>query len=121
MKAQPPALTQAALVATAGRRARKVQHKLHEAEAQLHDANQTLVKAVPTRDEESIDAALQQNVAAEEKVHEATEELEIVNALLADATDSVPAIAPQPPSPGQTGQGVKSLVPLLAQRQAASR
>lgn len=119
MKAQPPAVTQASLVSTAGRKAKRVQRKLHEAEAELHTANEILVKAVPTRDEASIDAAVEQNVAAEEKVHDAAEELEVVNALLADAQQAPCTDAP-PLSPGRTGQGANSLIPHLNQRAAAS-
>lgn len=120
MKAQPPALTQASLVSTAGRKAQKIQRKLHEAEAELHTANETLIKAVPTRDEESIDAAVEQNVAAEEKVHEAAEELEVVNALLADANQVARTAEGQPASAGQTGHGAHSLIPHLNRRTAAS-
>ena len=118
-KAQSPALTQASLVSAAGRKAKRVQRKLHEAEAELHTANEILVEAVPAHDKESIDAALEQNVAAKEKVHDAAEELEVVNELLSDgdeaATDEPSA------SKGKTGQGLKSLIPHLNRKPAASR
>jgi hypothetical protein len=119
MKAQSPALTQAALVAAAGRKAQKVQRKLHEAEVELHTANEILVKAVPTRDQHDIEAAVEQNVAAEGKVHDAVEELEVVKELLADA--EAPAGAEKLPGlRGQSGQGVKSLMPHLARRVGAA-
>jgi hypothetical protein len=120
MKPQSAALTQASLVSTAGRKAKRVQKKLHEAEAELHTANEILVKAVPTRDKESIDAALEQNVAAEEKVHDAAEELEVVTALLSDADQTAQATGMLPGARGRTGQGARSLIPHLNQRAAAS-
>ena len=116
MKTQSPALTHAALAATAGRKAQKVQRKLQEAEAELHTANGILVKAVPGRDRKEIDAALEQNVAAEEKVHDAAEELEVVQELLADATAPDNCVAPGERAAGQTGQGVKSLIPHLSRK-----
>jgi hypothetical protein len=118
MKAQPPALTQASLVSTAGRKAKRVQRKLHEAEAELHAANEVLVEAVPVNDKESIDAALEQNVAAKEKVHDAAQELEVVNALLSEG--AAQATSEPLGSEGRTGQGAKSLIPHLNQRAAAS-
>jgi hypothetical protein len=118
MKAQSPALTQAALVAAAGRKADKVQRKLHEAEAELHTANQILVKAVPTRDNDDIDAAVEQNVAAEGKVHDAVEELEVVKELLADS-EAPAGMEKDPGAQGRSGQGVKSLIAHLGRRAAA--
>jgi hypothetical protein len=120
MKAQSRALTPASLVSTAGRKAKRVQRKLQEAEAELHTANELLVQAVPTRDQESIDAALEQNVAAEEKVHDAAQELEVVNALLSDAGETAQATGTLPNAQGQTGQGAKSLIPHLNQKTASS-
>ena len=120
-KAQSPALTQASLVSTAGRKAKRVQRKLHEAEAELHTANEILVEAVPANDKESIDAALEQNVAAKEKVHDAAEELEVVNTLLSDADQPEQATDEPPSSKGNTGQGVKSLIPHLKRKPAASQ
>lgn len=120
MKAQSPALTPASLVSTAGRKAKRVQRKLQEAEAELHMANELLVQAVPTRDKESIDAALNQNVAAEEKVHDAAQELEVVNALLSDAGETARATGTLPNAQGQTGQGAKSLIPHLHKKTASS-
>jgi hypothetical protein len=120
MKAQSPALTKASLVSTAGRKAKKAQRKLHEAEAELHTANEILVEAVPANDKESIDAALEQNAAAKEKVHDAAEELEVVNALLSDGDGAVQATDAPPASEGKTGQGVKSLIPHLNRKAAAS-
>lgn len=120
MKSQTRALTQASLVSTAGRKAKRVQRKLHEAEAELHTANEILVHAVPTHDKESIDDAVEQNVAAEEKVHDAAQELEIVNALLTEADPTTQATGASPTSTGKTGQGAKSLIPHLNRKAAAS-
>jgi hypothetical protein len=119
MKAQAPAITQAALVATAGRKADKVQRKLQQAEAELHTANTILVKAVPTNNRKAIDSAVEQNVAAEEKVHDAAEELQVVKELLADAdAEAIILGTPEPHSKGQSGDGVKSLMPHLARRRS---
>jgi hypothetical protein len=118
--AQSPALTQAALASTAGRKADKVQRKLQQAEAELHNANGILVNAVPTHDQQEIDAALKQNVAAEEKVHDAAEELEIVKELLSEGEPAVPSAKSRPAARGQTGQGVKSLMPHLARKPGAT-
>ena len=120
MKAQSPALTQASMVSTAGSKTKRVQRKLKEAEAELHTANETLVKAVPANDKESIDAALEQNVAAKEKVHEAAQELDVVHALLSDPDQSAHAPGEPAASEGKTGQGAKSLIPHLNKRAAAS-
>jgi hypothetical protein len=115
MNARNPALTQADLASAAGRKAVKVQRKLQEAEAELHTANEILVQAVPTHDQQNIEDALKQNVAAEEKVHEAAEELEEVKELLSDAETEQQSKS-QPNSAGQTGDGVKSLIPHLSGR-----
>jgi hypothetical protein len=112
MKSQSPALTQAALVATAGRKAQKVQRKLKQAETELHTANEILVKAVPTRDKQDIDSAVQQNIAAEEKVHDAAEELQVVKELLSDVEAGAQGTSITN-STGQSGDGVKSLIPHL--------
>ena len=85
-----------------------MQRKLKEAEAELHTANEILVEAVPANDKESIDAALEQNVAAKEKVHDAAEELEVVNALLSDDDPPAQAASEEPASKGKSGQGRKA-------------
>ena len=118
-KAQSPALTQASLVSAAGRKAKRVQRKLQEAEAELHTANEILVEAVPANDKENIEAALEQNAAAKEKVHEAAEELEVVNELLSDGNET--ATDEPPASKGKTGQGLKSLIHHLNRNPVASR
>jgi hypothetical protein len=120
MKAQSPALTPASLVSAAGRKAKRVQRKLHEAEAELHTANEILVEAVPAHDKESIDAALEQNVAAKEKVHDAAQELEVVNALLSEGDQTAQVTSEPPALQGKTGQGAKSLIPHLNRKAAES-
>jgi hypothetical protein len=120
MNAKSPALSKDALVGAAARKAKTVQGQLHEAEAELHSANETLVNAVPTRNQKEIDAALQHNVVAKEKVHDAAEELEVVQELLHDADASAPVAGSTPSSSGQSGQGLKSLMPHLARKSAAT-
>lgn len=119
MKSPSLALNQTDLASAAGRKAQKVQRKLHQAEAELHAANEMLVKAAPRRDKKELDAALEQNVAAEEKVHEAAEELEIVNELLNEATSAPQGVKAAPVSQGRTGHGVKSLMPHLSRKNGA--
>jgi hypothetical protein len=122
MKSQSPALTKGALVATAGRKTHKVQRQLQEAEAGLQVTNRILAqaKAKPTPDQQQIDVAAQQSVAAEEKVHDATEELQVVKELLSEAEAEAEAEAAgqaaakaRPGPTGQSGDGVKSLIPHL--------
>jgi chromosome segregation ATPase len=116
MKSQSPALTQGAIVATAGRKAHKVHRKLQQAEAELHTTNEILAdaRATPTPDKQQIEAAVQQSAAAEEKVHDATEELQVVKELLSEADGQAHAQANVARrSNGQTGDGVKSLIPHL--------
>jgi chromosome segregation ATPase len=118
MKSQSQAITQAALVATAGRKAHKVQRQLQQAETELHTANHILAKAKAkqTRDKEELDIAVKQNVAAEEKIHDAAEELQVVKELLADAESDTP---PNGSSvSGATGDGVRSLIPHLERRRS---
>jgi hypothetical protein len=116
MKSQSPALTQGAIVATAGRKAHKVHSKLQQAEAELHTTNEILADAtaMPMPDKKQIDVAVKQNAAAEEKVHDAAEELQVVKELLSEADGELHAQARVAPRPnGQTGDGVKSLIPHL--------
>ncbi|MDB5881314.1 MAG: hypothetical protein JWP43_1192 [Ramlibacter sp.] len=122
MKAQAPAITQAALVATAGRKAEKVQRKLQQAESELHTANKILVKAVPTQNRKEIDTAVEQNVAAEEKVHDAAEELQVVKELLADADAEAIMLGAgnDTGSQGRSGDGVKSLMSHLERRRSGA-
>ncbi len=121
MKAQVPAVTHAAMVNVAGRKARKVQRKLLDAEADLHAANGVLSGAVPAKDNAKVEAALEQNIAAEEKVHEASEELEIVKHLL-DNVQGDPATVDDAPAPKRgSGEGLQSLVPHMTQRANAPR
>jgi hypothetical protein len=123
MKSQSPALTQAALVATAGRKAHKVQRKLKLAETELHTANEILVKAKgkQARDKQEMEIAVKQNAAAEEKVHDAAEELEVVKELLAEADADAHARASSGGlAAGRSGDGVKSLMPHLERRRSGA-
>jgi hypothetical protein len=121
MKSQSPALTQAALVSTARRKTKNVQRKLQEAEAELHNVNTTLVKAVPARNNAVIEKAVEKNAEVEEKVHDAKEELAVVTELLADvqADGAATNTFTNTESSGKSGQGVKSLIPHLASRRDA--
>ena len=123
MKSPSPALTQAALVSTAGRKTHKVERKLKQAEAELHTANGILVKAnaAPARDKQQMDIAVKQNVAAEEKVHEAAEELQVVKELLSEAeTEGSARTSAASASTGRSGDGVKSLIPHLERNRSGA-
>ena len=106
-KTPAPAVTPHALAVAAGRKTRRVQRKLHEAESEMRNANEVLAH-VPHAKE--IDEAVLRNAQAERKVHEAVEELEVVKEMLenGDAKE-----APTPSAPGKTGHGVRSLLPHL--------
>ena len=78
-----PAVNPAALSKLARGKTRKVAQKLHVAEEELHTANTALLDALPPTVKRRVSAALEQSVSAEEKVREATEELEVVTELLA--------------------------------------
>ena len=114
MKSRSPALSPAALASVASRKTAKVQQKLRVAEVELHEANAILVEAVPTHNAQEIDEAVQRNIAAEEKVHEATQELEEVKELLCDA--HLAGTNKRATKKGLSGHGSKSLIGLLGNR-----
>lgn len=74
----------ARLTVDARSKTEKVQQDLEVAEAELHMANTVLVQSLPASPErdEVVELALQQNVAVEDKVHDAAEELLAVTELL---------------------------------------
>jgi hypothetical protein len=103
-KSPAPAVTPQALAVAAGRKTRRVQRKLHEAETEMRNANEVLAH-VPHAKE--IDEAVLRNAQAERKVHEAVEELEVVKEMLEHAE---PRQSRGPSAEGKTGHGVKSLL-----------
>jgi predicted Zn-ribbon and HTH transcriptional regulator len=111
MKRKPfvpaPAITPQAMAVAAGRKARRVQKKLHEAESEMHSANEALAHAPHAKE---VDEAVRRNADAERKVHEAVEELEVMKEMLEHAQ---PMELMGPSACGKTGQGVKSLLPHL--------
>ena len=104
-----PAVTPQELAEAAGRKARRVQRKLHEAEKEMHTANEVLLHGPHGRE---VDEAVQRNAEAERKVHEAAEDLEVVKEMLHHPEGAGPSQA----LPGQSGAGVKSLLPHLKNR-----
>jgi len=112
MKTHPQVLTPQALAVAAGRKTRRVQKKLHEAEDELHSANEVLAHP-GSHDRKEVDEAVQRNSDAERKVHEAVEELEVVKEML-DHAD--PHHGQGRPAVGRSGHGVKSLMPHLRHR-----
>lgn len=117
MKTYTPALTASALAAAASKKTAKVQRQLIAAEAELQSASAALTEALPAGAGPEVKAALAHNVAAEEKVHEATEDLEAVKELLSDAVADKPAAehkgvtkVKRKPAAGKSGEGAKSLM-----------
>ena len=107
MNSTAPAVTARALTQAAGRKTRRVQKKLHEAETDIRAANAEL-----THTAADVKEVVELNAAAERKVQEAVEELEVVQEMLEHADCPDPAA---PPS-GATGAGVRSMLPHLRRR-----
>ena len=112
MKPQPSVLTAAATASAAGRKAKRIQRKLTLAESELQASIKVLAKPDSKRPSAEVKDALKHNVAAETKVHEATEELEVVAQLLSDVKDALP-VPPGTVQPGRSGEGAKSTIPHL--------
>jgi hypothetical protein len=119
MNTSNPVLTPDAIASAAGKKTVKVQRKLRAAEGELRAANTVLRKAVPKNGRRDIDEALAESTAAEQKVHEATDELEVVTELLGAASDAgageADEAAPAAPK-GRTGQGARSIMPHLSRK-----
>lgn len=118
MTRHTPAVAPAALQAAARKRTLRVQRKLEVAENELHRANDVLAEAIPRRDVQQISSAVEDNLAAEEKVREAAEELQIVQELLADEAQTAASKAIDSKVGGASGQGVQSLIPHLSRGSA---
>ena len=104
------------LVAGARKRTEKVEKDLEVAREELQMANKVLVK--PSRRDAAPDElaalAVLQNIAVEEKVSDAVEELKEVTALLKDA-EQVVADAERGPV-GRSGEGASSVIQHLPDR-----
>ena len=111
MKRTFPAITPEALAVAAGRKTRRVQKKLHEAESEIHSANEVLAHP-REHDGREVSEAVERSNRAERKVHEAVEDLEVVKEMLehTDAPHGGNGAA------GKSGDGVKSLLPHLRPR-----
>lgn len=111
------------LASTAGIKAAKVQRKLKAAEVELSRTNAVLVKELPPKERKLVAEAIKDNQAAEEKVREAADELEVVSELLTDAqaVDAAPkgGKGNKSVATGKTGQGAKSLIPHLRHNDAS--
>jgi hypothetical protein len=121
MNTRNPVLTPDAIASAAARKTAKVQRKLRAAESDLRTTNAVLRNAGPTHGKPDIGEALAGNTAAEQKVHEATDELEVVAELLGAATndssahDETTQAAGAKPK-GRSGQGTHSLMPHLSRK-----
>ncbi|MGZ5271888.1 MAG: hypothetical protein ACXWC6_14845 [Ramlibacter sp.] len=102
------ALTQESLARAARQKAQSARRKVKAAEGELEAANRVLRSAVPRRDVEAIAEAAERTAVAEDGVREAAHELETVSELLAEGTP--------PSNGGASGEGVRSLLPFLANR-----
>jgi hypothetical protein len=89
---------------------RKVQSKLKAAEDQLHEANTALLEALPEEVSQEVGAALRQASEAEQQVHEAEAELEVVAKLLTIEAPS-PQDGASDASVQGSGEGARSLLP----------
>jgi Tfp pilus assembly protein PilX len=115
MNPQNPVLTPEAIASAAGTKTVKVKRKLRAAEAELRKANSMLRKSGAKPAQSAIGEALAENTAAEQKVHEATDELEVVEGVLEAAANAErPAVEA---GKGRSGQGVRSLIRHLPQRE----
>ena len=110
MKRTFPAITPEALAVAAGRKTRRVQKKLHEAECDMHATNQVLADP-GQHDGKEVREAAERGSRAERKVHEAVEDLEVVKEMLEQAE---PPHASPAGTGGNTGHGV--LLPHLRSR-----
>lgn len=119
MNSSNPVLTPDAIANAAGKKTVKVQRKLRAAEGELRSANSVLRRAVPKNARRDIDEALAESTAAEQKVHEANDELEVVTELLGAAGDAGPGAADEArpaAAKGRSGQGSRSLMPHLSRK-----
>ena len=126
MKTYSPVLTPGALASIARRKTEKIQGKLQEAEEKLHVVHEVLLDEGAGGATSRIRTAVKQNLAAEDTVHEAAEDLQEVKELLASAQadDGAPpkadaSITHQPRPKGKSGQGARSIIPLLGGENAA--
>ena len=108
-------LTTDSLKAGARTRARRAQAKLQEAQVDLAVANESASEAAELVDPDALEVAHRQSEAAEQRVHEATEELDVARELLASSA-APPSQADEPAPVKHSGQGVKSLMPHIRQR-----
>ena len=110
MTSQARALTSKAIAKLAARKTLKVKQDLHEAEQDLQASNEALAQPGSKADHAEV---LEHNIAAGEKVHAATEELEVVTELLHevhDEVDATQAAAANAEGAGRTGEGSGSVI-----------
>lgn len=126
MKTYSPVLTPGALASIARRKTEKIQGKLHEAEEKLHVVNEVLLDEGAGGATSRIKTAVKENLAAEDTVHTASEDLQEVKELLAgaQANDAAPpkadaSVSHQPRPSGKSGQGARSIIPLLGGENAS--
>jgi len=117
MTPSSPVITPQSLAHAARRKARRVQEKLKVAEEEISTANTVLTQPIEDLEQDQVREAVELNTDAEQKVHDATEELEIVKELLAHASGAPSTLQ----SGKHSGDGVKSLLDKLAGRDAAGQ
>lgn len=108
MKTSVSAVAPSALNKLARGKTRKVAQKLQVAEQELHTANAALLDTLPPALKEEVGEALDKSLSAEEKVREATEELEVVTELL--ALQEAQEDGGLPPAGQKSGHGAESVM-----------
>jgi uncharacterized protein involved in propanediol utilization len=101
------ALTGESIRRVVQRKAQRAHQQVLAAENELVAANEVLKQAIPRRDVQAIAVAAERTSAAEDQVHAAAQELELVDGLL-ESTRSQPL-----PAGGASGEGADSVLPYL--------
>jgi len=117
MKQTVSAVALAALSKLARGKTRKVAQKLQLAEQELNTANIALMDALPPKVKDQVTDALEKSQSAEEKVREASDELEVVTELLtlqegeeAEQARDAREGAALPQAGGKSGHGAHSVM-----------
>ncbi len=100
-------LTLQSLTAAARRKTARARKHVEAAEADLHDANKQLERAIPLAHQEELEQAHEQTQRAEQELSIAAKELEIAEQLLVEQVVEAPA---DKSTQGASGEGIQSLI-----------
>jgi hypothetical protein len=106
-------LNHASLTRAARKRASRAKEKARSAEVRLAAIADTLEAVVPAESVAAVEEVTQQAAVAQQEVHAAVEELEVVTELLSEA-------ARPAGGPGHSGEGLSSLLPHLRSQRDSS-